>query len=254
MLDRVRAHRVIVEDASPAQRRKLENCIFKGLLADAESPKEKQWVRDLKRMKTIGFTPGLEYIDSKSRRINGIAFDMPALLLNDPKYPALWIAGVDITEGFTKVGVRTGGDVRDRYSWVNIVRKANSRQLSKLMSCIYDAAEFYNARWRDQGGEPPEWDLISKNKDAVEFVKNLKGNKSLKFMGFCMNNAYMRLDGDKVQLEAEWVHALSAPTLLYRHEFLPLYLVAGIDIMFNNSKVSDIPRNRMRVPLFGVTG
>jgi hypothetical protein len=122
------------------------------------------------------------------------------------------------------------------------------------MKCVFQAQTLFNAKWKLLSTTPPRWDLVRQNEEAIEFSENLKNTKTFDLMGFCTHNAYYRLFGDEVQLEAEWLHALSGPALLYRHKKLPLYLVAGFDIMFNNSIVGDITENSMREDLFGITG
>lgn len=230
-------------------------CILDAIIEDsADTGENHKIIKSLKTCEVIGLTTGIELLSYKTKRIHGLAFDMPALVLHDKDYPALWIAGTEITESFTEVPTMASPDVKDRYDWVKTMKKADSRQWGALKKCILEAATYYNADYKKVASNPPEYDLVKKNKKSEEYVEYLKAAPNLEFMGLCPNNAYFRIFGSDVQMEAEWVHALSGPALLYKHKFFPLYLVAGFDIMFNNSTMANIRANQMDRNIFGITG
>lgn len=280
MLKRVRLHRQIIQGASPRDRKALVRSIIDGVLADAEDlGQDHRILNSLKTCEVIGFKTGIEFLHKPSRKVRGLAFDMPALVLHDKTLPATWVCGVEATTGFEEVPVMKSPDVRDRYKWVNIMKKADDSDWDALKASVIKAAGYFNAEYKELGPKKSrytnptkaeevlpedhlrslpeselEYELRSKDKRVQEFCKFLRETKRFKMIGLCPAIAYFKPEGDKIQLEAEWIHALSGPALLYAHKEFPLYLVAGFDIMYNHSSVAKIRSNRLGNDIFGITG
>ena len=241
-----------MRNADSRQRASIINGIWKGLEADLDSDEGRQWLRDARKMKRVGKTYGLELLVGKT--IKGFCFKTPALVLNDSDFPMLFVTSPEISLDHAEVDVSEAQDVLERHMWVKILTKASPAQRSAIKNKVIESVEYFKAKWRQTEDNPPRWDLVKKSKKSEQLSKFLRSNSKLKFEGFIPNIVYLKEYGNSDQLESDWVHAFSSPTLLYSHKALPLFIIAGPDIMFNDSIIRAISENKYKEPVFGVTG
>lgn len=151
-------------------------------------------------------------------------------------------------------------------TWVTTILNAPASARKKIKSAALEGMKFFGATWKntDQEVEGPAQtikDLLtgdklkSKDPNVQKLVADLMKEKAMKFIGFVPEITYIKESGPKDHLETMWEHPFGSPTLLYAHEELPVLIIAGPDIMFNDSMVRSIKSNSKRQgKVFGVTG
>lgn len=96
-------------------------------------------------------------------------------------------------------------------------------------------------------------------KDSIEAVRHfIKGepseqgekcasyleSKDLSLIGVCYSINYIKVSSPhKDELEVEWKHDFSIPTLLYHVKGCPFLLLANANLDYNKSRLSEIPGN-----------
>lgn len=177
--------------------------------------------------------------------------------------------------------------IKEEHSWVSIVRGASPLQRKRLRTAVLNGIEFFNAKWKkikrnpdtrnipkeylndpeitkalEEGRlhdlpaemSPVDWKLQGKNPKDVALARDLKNEKNFECIGFIPNVTYIKHNGTKEQLEADWVHPFGSPTLLYAHKTLPMLIIAGPDIMYNDSMIRAIKENQYGESVAGITG
>lgn len=157
-------------------------------------------------------------------------------------------------------------------TWMQIFSGASSRQRKRIVDSVLDGMSYFNAKWSrvktnpienstsgtvnvPEGAKlPPEYELKSKDQAVEKLVKDLIREKGLKLVGVIPEVNYMKVTGSADHLDALWNHPFGAPTLLYAHETLPILIVAGASIMYNDSIVRNIAANGLRDKLMGISG
>lgn len=147
-------------------------------------------------------------------------------------------------------------------TWVSTLINSSSSTRRKLKQKVTEGISFFNSKWNDvppnedlsDQNIPPKFKLKSKDKDVENFVKSLKKEKNLKFIGFIPEVTYVKESGPKEHLEVLWEHQFGSPALLYAHESLPMLIITGPNIMFNDSIIRSIKTNSYKEKVNGVTG
>ena len=150
-------------------------------------------------------------------------------------------------------------------TWVTTVINAPENARTKIKNSVLQGMSFFKAKWNSKGysGEGPaktvkelitDDELKSKDPAVVEFINDLQKQNNLELIGFIPEITYIKVKGPKSHLESMWEHPFGSPTLLYAHKTLPMLIIAGPDIMFNDSMVRSIKSNNIRGKVFGVTG
>lgn len=142
-------------------------------------------------------------------------------------------------------------------SWMTTFLNASSRARRRMVESVLDGIQYFNAKWKKVSESEkgiPQYELKSMDKAIKQFYKDLKKEKNVKLVGVSPEITYMKVDGNKTQLEALWEHKFGSPALLYAHDELPMLILAGPSIMFNDSIRNRIPENPRRDKVFGVTG
>lgn len=145
-------------------------------------------------------------------------------------------------------------------TWVTTLINSSSSSRRRLKDQVIKGISFFNSKWNeippsdDLSNTPPEFKLKSKNKEIEKFALNLKKEKGLKLVGFIPEVTYIKESGPKEHLSVLWEHQFGSPALLYAHESLPMLIITGPNIMFNDSIIRSIKTNAYSEKVFGVTG
>lgn len=129
--------------------------------------------------------------------------------------------------------------------WTDVVGSSAPKARKALKAKVLKAISFFDAKW--SGGK------AKKNKSVEQLVRDLSLEKGVKFIGFAESVKYLLMDGHPKALESDWEHPFGAPTLLYAHKTLPILIIAGPDIMYNNSYVKKLNPDFMRDDIGGIT-
>jgi len=151
-------------------------------------------------------------------------------------------------------------------TWVTTVVNASANSRTKIKNSVLKGMSFFGAKWSPdtyEGGGPAITmeDLLtadklkSKNPQVNKLINDLQKENNLSLVGFVPEITYIKVKGSKEHLETMWEHPFGSPTLLYAHKTLPMLIIAGPDIMFNDSMVKSIKSNSSRQgKVLGVTG
>lgn len=237
----------IIRSSGESERQKVVHSVIDGL--KKEYP---DLVRDIKSSEIIGLSQGLEIL--KNSVVKGLVFDVPAIVYSNKKYPAIFYAGAEINKNLKEVAAKDEGIVKERHSWVNILSKASPSQKTNIKNAVIEGMTYFNAKWKKDKKASTGYRLLSKDPNMLMFANSLKTNKSLKFVGFCPNSIYLKAKGSHQQLEFDWIHPFSTPTLCFKHTKTPIYFIAGPNIMYNDSMLRVNADNQIYDPVFGITG
>lgn len=140
-------------------------------------------------------------------------------------------------------------------TWVSVILEATPKMRNKIKKSTLDGISFFKANWgKKSRSNTEQHTLKSKNPSVGRLLKDLKAEKSLKFVGFIPEVTYVKEKGTKEQLSALWEHKFGTPALLYAHDDLPILIIAGPNIMFNDSIVRQIKTNDHLKEVAGITG
>lgn len=121
--------------------------------------------------------------------------------------------------------------MRDRVvtalTWVYQLVKSSKSQRTKAKELALDHILHF------KGGK--------KTEQSEALVNSL--GKEFEFVGFAPNIMYVKEKGSAEDMKAQWVHAFSVPTLLYKHKELPVLIVANGNLDFNDSRLRKIDKN-----------
>ena len=208
--------------------------------------------QDVRDSELVGLTNSLEVI--RSNKVEALVFDTPALVYASKKSPIIFIIGPEIQKGIKVKSTKAEGSVRERHFWVDILKKSSPQIRSQIKKAIFDGMEYFDASWRKSSDSDSGYELKSKNSKIVDLTKSLRKGKGLKFLGFSPNVSYIRVKGRGEEMDYNWVHPFSTPTLCFQHKSLPLYFIAGPNIMYNDSMLRRNADNMIYDSVFGVTG
>jgi len=139
--------------------------------------------------------------------------------------------------------------------WADIVRAAPSSGRKGIRKSVLKAIEYFGAKFKkvSSRGEEPNYELKSKNVEAEWLAKWLKSNE-VNFVGFAPSITYIKESGSDDELKYDWEHPFGNPALLYGHKKLPILIIAGPDIMVDDSILSRIPANEVKAKSLGIHG
>lgn len=152
-------------------------------------------------------------------------------------------------------------------SWATTVLNASSRARTEIKDAVLEGVKYFKAKFKKVGQNeadsptleellqgPHKYKLSSYDEKAKQLFHDLKNEKGVQFIGFVPEINYMKETGPKDHLDAIWNHPFGSPALLYAHKDLPILIIAGPDIMFNDSIVKSIASNKWTGRVYGVTG
>ncbi len=91
-----------------------------------------------------------------------------------------------------------------------------------------------------------------KAKSATYLSDVIQDKSEFELIGFAVNACYAKVDGPKEMLDAFWVHPWGTPALMYKHKRLPMIVMVGPGIRFNESILQEVGMDDMKV--MGITG
>lgn len=154
-------------------------------------------------------------------------------------------------------------------TWVAVLLDSKQSFRTELKKSVLEGMKYFKAEYKESGevdmtkastlkqllSGPISYLLKSKNKEVEKLVKDLKGEKGgLKFVGFTPHIQYIKERGPSEHLEVRWEHEFGSAALVYAHKKLPIIILAGPDIMFDDSMVGNIKRNEGIEQPAGFTG
>jgi hypothetical protein len=126
--------------------------------------------------------------------------------------------------------------------WIDIVARSSVAYRRKIKDAILDGITRFNSR------------TDSQTKEGLELAKSLRGSE-FEEIGFSLNINYVKIDSKQAALlRPIWVHAWATPKILYKHKKLPILVIAGPDLRFNDSIIGEISVNDYREQILGITG
>lgn len=152
-------------------------------------------------------------------------------------------------------------------SWASTILNASARARTEIKNSVLEGVKYFRASFKKSGENtlkdptldellqgPDKYTPAKLNKEAEQLYKDLKNQKGVQFVGFVPEINYMKENGPQNHLDAIWNHPFGSPALLYAHKELPILIIAGPDIMFNDSIVKSIKSNKWSGSVYGVTG
>lgn len=133
------------------------------------------------------------------------------------------------------------GDVKDSLSWVSTMLMSPAGERRKWVKMILkNLRKAFNPKAKE--GETEE-------------LVNLLESSDVEIIGFAPNIQYLRVDGSENFLKAWWVHP-NQPTLIAKHKRLPLILLAGPSLRFNETVIKEVNPEKgvQEESLVGFTG
>lgn len=76
-------------------------------------------------------------------------------------------------------------------------------------------------------------------KGVVYLSDALESGKDYELVGFIPKIEYIKVEGPKDELGVIWEHPHMSPNLLYKHKHLPVFIVAGPGLRFNDSVLNE---------------
>lgn len=94
----------------------------------------------------------------------------------------------------------------------------------------------------------------SKNpeKGVVYLSDALESGKDYEIVGFVPKIEYIKVEGPEDELGVIWEHPHMSPNLLYKHRRLPVFIIAGPGLRFNDSVLNEVGIDSRGVR--GITG
>lgn len=140
-------------------------------------------------------------------------------------------------------------------NWAYTLINATEKERLALKGAILDGVSYFKAKWQKITNEdPPKYRLLYKDKEALALVQQLKSRSDFEEIGFCTLVPYIKVQGPKNHLDVVWEHKLAHPALLLAHKRLPVLIITGPNIMFDDSILNHIPANEMNIPTGGISG
>lgn len=91
-----------------------------------------------------------------------------------------------------------------------------------------------------------------KGDTALYLSDMLQNDKEWTLVGFVPKIEYIKVEGRANELDCIWEHPHMNPQLLYKHVKLPVFIIAGPGLRFNDSVLKEVGLHREGVR--GITG
>lgn len=117
------------------------------------------------------------------------------------------------------------GEVKDGLSWVSTMLMTPAAKRKKWVKLILKNLK-------------KAFNPSAKEGETEELVKLLESS-DVEIIGFAPNIQYLRVDGSDQFLKAWWVHP-NQPTLIAKHKRLPLVILAGPSLRFNETVIKEV--------------
>jgi hypothetical protein len=176
-------------------------------------------IADKKEFEYYAFNTHLHFIpikEGKSGKAEHIKWKKPHLIVKHKKLPLAIIIGPQFTKPLSKTvlvhSISKGMEIKQHLEWVNAVSKMSIVRKKALYQLLL--AGIRSHRRKKKPGE--RW--------LSDFLEN---NQEFILKGFCVNCCYLRMEGDKDQIEPLWIHPWGTPQILFTHRDFPAMMVVG---------------------------
>lgn len=121
--------------------------------------------------------------------------------------------------------------------WVATMLRAPVSRRKQWVKEIMDGFRSYRSKKSLDKTVPFLSDMLESEFDIVGFVPKME---------------YIKVDGPKSELEVIWEHPHMNPTLLFKHKTLPVFVVTGPGLRWNDSLLNEVGMRTEGVR--GITG
>jgi len=112
-------------------------------------------------------------------------------------------------------------------SWVTTLLKAPESRRKQWVSEILEGFKEYRKK-------------NPKGKTEQYLSDTLEAEKEYELVGFVPKIEYIKVEGRQNELDCIWEHAHMSPQLLYKHKKLPLFIITGPGLRFNDSVLKEV--------------
>jgi hypothetical protein len=132
--------------------------------------------------------------------------------------------------------------VKEELGWVDTFVRLPPSKRKEWVKRILEEIRSYRKR-----GNPTK---------ETKYLSDLLSDRSkFDLIGFSYNVNYIKVDADDDEsLMARWVHPWGSPKLLFKHKKLPILIIAGADIRFNDAITNELRDNPRLDDVAGITG
>jgi hypothetical protein len=117
-------------------------------------------------------------------------------------------------------------------SWVDAVLSSTSEYRRRLVKQALSDIETYKSV-TDQ--PTPQ---------GLALADLLRNPKEFELVGIVPNLMYIRVEGDREDLEPVWIHPWALPMLVFKHKKTCSMVIAGASQRWNETALQEIPMNR----------
>jgi len=124
--------------------------------------------------------------------------------------------------------------VKEYLSWVGVMVRTPVKKRMEWVKLIFEGLRSYRPK-----NQP-------KDREAFYLSDALQDKDTWDLIGFSCNLQYIRADHeDKDMLEAVFVHPWGTPPLLLKHKRLPMFVIVGPGIRWNDTILRELEQNRV---------
>ncbi|MEO5348871.1 MAG: hypothetical protein H7836_04420 [Magnetococcus sp. YQC-3] len=133
--------------------------------------------------------------------------------------------------------------VKEYLSWVRTMVLAPREKRWEWVRLIFEGMKSYRPK-------------NSSAKESIFLSDALQDKDTWELVGFSTNLQYVRVDhAEDEMLEAVFVHPWGTPPLLLKHKRLPMFVIAGPGIRWNDTILRELKDNKVTsVDLEGASG
>lgn len=131
--------------------------------------------------------------------------------------------------------------VKEELAWVSTFTRLPVAKRKEWVKRILEEIRSYR-----KGKPSPE----------TKYLSELLADRSkFELIGISYNMSYIKVDAeDEECLRARWIHPWGSPKLLFKHKKLPMLIIAGADIRFNDAVTNEVKGNSQVRGIIGITG
>lgn len=248
------------------KRREWVELIFKGLHKFGKNGEGKylaNLLQDSSTWEIVGFSTNVHYIlldGSKEDLVKTKAdnWNSPALLLKHHKLPIFVIAGPEVGLKGENHKINPYTQVKECLSWATTMLNSSVKRRKEWVKLIFESFKSY----RKVGLKGENLKINPYTQAMVESKQNylsdaLQDQKTWDIIGFSVNLQYVRVShADKNLLRFVFLHPWGTPPLLLKHKRMPMIVIAGAGIRWNDTILRELKENDSIIDhdLEGATG
>ena len=140
------------------------------------------------------------------------------------------------------------GQVKEYLSWVTTMLDTPVKKRWEWVNLIIEGIRSY----RKESKSP----LSKQDEATVKYLSDaLLDDKTFEIVGFAPNISYVRVDApNRDMLKYIWIHPWGTPPLVLKHRRLPVFLIAGPGIRWNDTILRELKENGHTDSVIGATG